>query len=137
MQVADVMTRPLVTIQSDTTVAAAWTIMRERQVRHLPVLDGHRRLIGMLTDHDLRRVVLGRCEREGPDELRALLAGLRVDEVMTWAVVTVTPERDIREAARMMRDYEVGGLAVVSEDKVVGILTATDLIRAVVGSPLP
>lgn len=67
-------------------------------------------------------------------ELRATLARLWVDEVMTWAVVTVTPERDIRDAARMMRDYEVGALVVVSEDRVVGILTATDVIEALLGS---
>ncbi|HZP36339.1 MAG TPA: CBS domain-containing protein [Methylomirabilota bacterium] len=134
MPVADLMTDPLVTIQHDTTVATAWTIMRERQIRHLPVLDDHRRLIGMLTDHDLRRVVLQHLEAAGPEELRATLARLWVDEVMTWAVVTVTPERDIRDAARMMRDYEVGALAVVSEDRVVGILTATDVIEALLGS---
>jgi len=134
MRVAEVMTGPLVTIQHDTTVADAWSIMQARRVRHLPVLDGHRRLIGMLTDHDLRRVVLQRCEQEGPEELRARLGRLRVDEIMTWAVITVTPERDVRDAARMMRDYEVGALAVVSEDRVVGMLTTTDVIRAVVGS---
>jgi len=135
MRVAEVMTGPLVTIQHDTTVAAAWAIMRERGVRHLPVLDGHRRLLGMLTDHDLRRVVLERCQEEGPEQLRARLAGLRVDEIMTWAVVTVTPDRDLRDAARMMRDYVVGALPVVDADRVVGIVTATDVIQAVVGSP--
>ena len=135
MRVAEVMTGPLVTIQHDTTVAAAWAIMRERGVRHLPVLDGHRRLLGMLTDHDLRRVVLERCQEEGPEQLGARLAGLRVDEIMTWAVVTVTPDRDLRDAARMMRDYVVGALPVVDADRVVGMVTATDVIQAVVGSP--
>ena len=135
MRVAEVMTGPLVTIQHDTTVAAAWAIMRERGVRHLPVLDGHRRLLGMLTDHDLRHVVLERCQEEGPEQLGARLAGLRVDEIMTWAVVTVTPDRDLRDAARMMRDYVVGALPVVDADRVVGMVTATDVIQAVVGSP--
>ena len=135
MRVAEVMTGPLVTIQHDTTVAAAWAIMRERGVRHLPVLNGHRRLLGMLTDHDLRRVVLERCQEEGPEQLGARLAGLRVDEIMTWAVVTVTPDRDLRDAARMMRDYVVGALPVVDADRVVGMVTATDVIQAVVGSP--
>lgn len=135
MRVAEVMTGPLVTIQHDTTVATAWAIMRGRGVRHLPVLDGHRRLLGMLTDHDLRHVVLERFQQEGPEQLRARLAGLRVDEIMTWAVVTVTPDRDLRDAARMMRDYVVGALPVVDADRVVGMVTATDVIQAVVGSP--
>ncbi len=135
MQVRDAMSGPLVTIQHDTTAGAAWALMADRRVRHLPVLDGHRRLIGMLTDHDFRRVVLQRCEHEGPERLRSRLAGLRVDEIMTWAAVTVTPDRDIRDAARMMRDYEIGALPVVEGDGVIGILTATDVIRAAVGFP--
>lgn len=127
------MSGALVTIQHDVTAAAAWAVMQERQVRHLPVLDGHRRLIGMLTDHDFRRVVLERCDEEGPEQLRARFAELRVDEIMTWATVTVTPDRDLRDAARMMRNYEVGGLPVVDADRVVGMLTATDIIRAALG----
>ena len=74
MRVADVMTGPLVTIGHDATIADAWRIIRSRQVRHLPVLDSDRRLIGMVTDHDLRLVILGRCLREEPDRLAGPLA---------------------------------------------------------------
>ena len=133
MRVKDAMSGPLVTIQHDTTAASAWAVMGEEQVRHLPVLDAHRRLIGMLTDRDFRRVVLERCQREDPEQLRARLAELRVDEIMTWAVVTVTADRDIRDAARIMRDYEFGALPVIDAGVVVGILTATDVIWAALG----
>ena len=54
---------------------------------------------------------------------------------MTWAVITVRPDADIRDAARIMHDHKLGALAVADAGRVVGILTATDVIRAVVGSP--
>lgn len=135
MRVADLMTGPLVTIGHDATVADAWSIIRSRQVRHLPVLDSDRRLIGMVTDHDLRLVILERCLQEEPDRLAQTLGRLRVNEIMTWAVITVRPDADIRDAARIMHDHKLGALAVADAGRVVGILTATDVIRAVVGSP--
>jgi acetoin utilization protein AcuB len=135
MLVADLMTGPLVTIGHDATVADAWSIIRSRQVRHLPVLDSDRRLIGMVTDHDLRLVILERCLREEPGRLAEILGRLRVNEIMTWAVITVRPDADIRDAARIMHDHKLGALAVVADGRVVGILTATDVIQAVVGSP--
>jgi acetoin utilization protein AcuB len=134
MRVADLMTGPLVTVGHDATVAEAWNIMRTRQVRHLPVLDADRRLIGMLTDHDLRLVVLERCLREEPARLAQTLAGLRVNEIMTWAVITVDPGSDVRDAARIMHDRKLGALPVADAGRVVGMLTATDVIRAVVGA---
>ena len=131
MRVADLMTRSLVTVGHDATVAEAWSIMRTRQVRHLPVLDTDRRLIGILTDHDLRQVVLDRCVQEEPSQLARSLARLRVNEVMTWAVITVRPDAEIRHAARIMHERKLGALPVADGGRVVGMLTATDVIRAV------
>ena len=135
MRVAELMAGSLVTIGHDATVADAWSIMRTRQVRHLPVLDADRRLIGMLTDHDLRLVILERCLQEEPGRLGHVLARLRVNEIMTWGVVTVAPEADIRDAARTMHDRKLGALPVADAGRVVGMLTATDVIRAFVGTP--
>jgi acetoin utilization protein AcuB len=131
MRVADLMTGPLVTVGHDATVAEAWSIMRARQVRHLPVLDADRLLIGILTDHDLRLVILGRCLQEEVGGLARTLGRLRVNEIMTWAVVTVRPDADVRDAARIMHDRKLGALPVADNGRVVGMLTATDVIRAV------
>ena len=81
------MTGPLVTIGHDATVADAWSIIRSRQVRHLPVLDSDRRLIGMVTDHDLRLVILERCLRPDavPAETVDLIGfGTASDGVPAW-----------------------------------------------------
>jgi CBS domain-containing protein len=133
MRVEALMTGPLVTIGHDATLAEAWRTMRARQVRHLPVLDADRRLVGMLTDHDLRLVILERCLEEEPEALARTLGRLRVNEIMTWAVVTVPPDADLREAARLMHERGLGAVPVAEGGRVVGMLTATDVIRAVVG----
>ncbi len=86
-------------------------------------------------DHDLRLVILERWLREEPGQLARTLAGLRVNEIMTWAVITVGPDADIRDAARIMHDRKLGALPVADEGRVIGMLTATDVIRAVVGTP--
>jgi acetoin utilization protein AcuB len=133
MRVEDLMTRSVVTVGHDATVADAWRLMRTRQVRHLPVLDADRRLIGILTDHDLRQMILERSVQEEPDQLGRTLGRLRVNEVMTWAVVTVRPDADIRDAARIMHEKKLGALAVADGGRVVGMLTATDIIQVVAG----
>ena len=135
MRVEDLMTRSLVTVGHDTTIADAWSIMRTRQVRHLPVLDADRRLIGILTDHDVRQVSLERSVQEEPGQLARTLARLRVNEIMTWAVITVRPDARLLHAARIMHERKLGALQVADGGRGVGMLTATDVICAVVVIP--
>jgi CBS domain-containing protein len=123
------MRQPVVTIGVDTPVREAVRLMRERGIRHLPVLDGDGRLIGIVTDRDLRHVIfavaLGRVgeDSEGGDDLP-------VREVMTWGVVTVAPTADLRAAIAVMRERRLGALPVVEAGHVVGILTERDLLDA-------
>lgn len=124
------MRHPVITLDADAPVRDAVALMRERGVRHLPVLDGDRRLIGIVTDRDLRQatfdVALGRA-----DEDRARAGDLPVREVMTWGVVTVTPATELREAIAVMRERRLGALPVVDRaGHVVGILTERDLLDA-------
>jgi acetoin utilization protein AcuB len=78
-------------------------------------------------------VILERCLEEEPEALARTLGRLRVNEIMTWAVVTVPPDADLREAARLMHERGLGAVPVAEGGRVVGMLTATDVIRAVVG----
>ena len=126
------MVRSLVTVAHVATLATAWRLMRTRQVRHLPVLDADRRLVGIVTDHDLRQVMLDPSLQEEPGKLASILERLRVNEVMTWAVITVQPETELREAARIMYERKLGALPVAEGGRAVGMLTATDVIQALV-----
>jgi CBS domain-containing protein len=123
------MRRPIVTIAVDTPVREAVTLMRERGIRHLPVLDAEGRLIGIVTDRDLRHVIfdvaLGRVGDDSEDG-----GDLPVREVMTWGVVTVAPTSDLRAAIGVMRERPLGAMPVVEAGRVVGILTERDLLDA-------
>ena len=122
------MREPVVTIGADTSVREATALMRERGIRHLPVLDARERLVGIVTDRDLRQVLLDAALGRVADDPERL-GDLRVREVMTWGVVTVTPSTDLREAARVMREQRLGALPVVDAGaRVVGILTERDLL---------
>jgi acetoin utilization protein AcuB len=132
IRVKDLMTRAPVTVDSSATVGVAWKLMRDRKIRHLPVLDDDKRLVGIVTDRDLREVIL---EPSIQEQLGALVKSVKiaqVRDVMTWGVITVRPDTGIREAARIVRDQKIGALPVVEAGRILGMLTATDLVRAIV-----
>jgi acetoin utilization protein AcuB len=104
--------------------------MKTRQIRHLPVVENDGRLIGIVTDRDLRQMIFDPAIQERLGDVVEALGGLTVREIMTWAVITVRPESEIREAARLMREQKVGALPVVEAGRVVGMLTELDLLRA-------
>ncbi len=132
MRVSEIMTRAPLTIRQDATVGAAWKLMRARKIRHIPVLDGSRRLVGIVTDRDLRQVILDPDIQAQLGSTPEAMNVLTVAEVMTWGVITVRPDSDLREAARVMHAHKVGALPVVEHGRVVGILTETDLVKAFV-----
>lgn len=124
------MTEPVVTIGADASVRQAAELMKTRQIRHLPVVESDGRLIGIVTDRDLRQMIFDPAIQERVGDAVEALGGLTVGETMTWAVIAVRPESGIREAARLMREQKVGALPVVEGGRVVGMLTERDLLRA-------
>ncbi len=130
IRVREIMTRPPVTIRWDQTIGAAWTLMRTRRIRHLPVLDDRNRLVGIVTDRDLRQVILDPAIQAELGQSPRALDSLTVREIMTWGVLTTRPETEIRQAARLMHEQKIGALPVVEGDRVVGMLTESDLLDA-------
>jgi len=125
--VRDSMTREVVTLSPQTTAAEALALCRERGIRHLPVMDGGR-LAGVVSDRDLRSATpaLG-------DPARAeALQKLRVWGVMVRDVMTAHPEDPIEQAANIMREKKIGCLPVLEADELVGILTSSDVMEALV-----
>jgi CBS domain-containing protein len=129
-RVADLMSRSPISVGHRTTVKAAWTLMRARGIRHLLVLDDDRRLAGILSDHDLQQVVLDRVLGEPSADTRRAFEQLWVDEVMSWGPMVVQPDAGIRQAAQIMRERKIAALPVAARGRVVGMLTATDVIEA-------
>ena len=125
------MQSPAVTVLPTTRVIRAARILRDRKVRHLPVVDRAGRLIGLVSERDLRQAIFNAAVERRLAPALAALHTLRIRDVMTWNVVTARPDTDLREAARLMHDGAIGALPVVTNGALVGILTVDDVLRAV------
>jgi acetoin utilization protein AcuB len=132
MTAHDLMTPNPDTVGPQTTIAEAWDLMRELDVRHLPVVqDGA--LVGMLSDRDLAHLDIARLlSAGGADALRRELA-THVDRVMTTEVVSVEPETELSDVIELLVETRVGAIPVVraGSREVVGIVSYIDVLRAV------
>ncbi len=118
-----------ITIAAGTTITDALRIMRQNQVRRLPVLDDKGKLVGLVSEMDLLYASPSPATSLSIYEMHYMLTRLEVDEVMTTDLVTVTPDTLLEEAARIMADNKIGGLPVVEDGQLVGIITETDIFK--------
>jgi len=136
--VRDVMAKRPITIDPEAPLATAIAVMREKEIRHLPVVDDVGRLVGIITDRDLRSAALAPALAEFlPSGLRRAVEGaagmleeLRVKDAMTWSVVTTRPDASVPEAAAVMFERRIGSLPVRENGKLVGIITERDVFKA-------
>ncbi len=129
MLVRERMTAHPITVQEDTPVAEALSFMRQNRVRRLPVLDRRSRLVGIVSEKDLLYASPSPATSLSVYEITYLLSKLKVKEIMTREVITVCPDCPLEEAARIMVDHKIGGLPVVEDGRLVGIITETDLFK--------
>jgi acetoin utilization protein AcuB len=133
MQVTECMKRDPVTVKKDDSFRYALKLVRKEGIRHLPVLDG-KRVVGIVTDRDLRQSGPSTATTLEAHELNYLLERLTIKDIMSKNVITVTPETDLLDAARLLLGHKIGCLPVVEleHDHLVGIVTRSDMIRALV-----
>jgi acetoin utilization protein AcuB len=132
MLVREWMTQDPQTVAPSTPVMEAMQRMREGGFRRLPVVkDG--RLVGIVTDRDLKEATPSKVTSLSVYELNYLLSRLTIQDVMQRAVITVAPDEPFERAALLMEEHRVSGLPVVDRGALVGMLTITDLLRAFVG----
>ncbi len=117
MKLYEIMTTKVVTIESSEPAEEAWARMREHRIRHLVVTENGR-LVGMVSDRDLGG-------KNGKDVRRNRSVG----DLMISNVVTADPEMTLREAVNLMRGSLIGSLPVEDDGKIVGIVTATDVLN--------
>jgi CBS domain-containing protein len=129
MLVREWMTTVLVTVRPDAPVAEAQHLMRHRRIRHLPVVEGER-LAGIITDRDVRTTLPSPATSLAVSEIRYLLDRLLVERVMTRSVITIGPDATIADAVGLVLGHRIGALPVMEGDRLVGIITETDLLRA-------
>jgi acetoin utilization protein AcuB len=131
MLVQDVMQTKLFTVTPETTLPEALRVTGQRGVRHLPVLDGDR-LVGILSDRDLKRAMASPATSLEAHELNYLLDRLRVEEFMTRKVITIGRLFPIEAAAALMIRDKIGALPVTDDGRLVGLVTETDVLRLLV-----
>ncbi len=128
LKVQDIMTRDPVTVEADWPVRKARDLARELGLRRMPVLDGGT-LVGIITDRDLRVIETISGAASFVEKYHDfLMRTISVRQAMTPDPHTVVPDTDLVEVARMTRDLRVGGLPVVEDGLLVGMITRTDLI---------
>ena len=116
MRLDEIMSTTVVTIEASEPAGLAWSRMQRHRIRHLVVFDGAQ-LVGMLSERDL-----------GGRNGSVLRRGRTVEELMTSSLVSAEPKTTLRQAANLMRARRIGCLPVLDGDRLVGIVTATDVL---------
>ena len=132
--ICDWMTPNPITVDPKTTLPEAHKLMKDRRIRRLPVMDrGH--LVGIVTLGDVREAEPSNATTLSIFELHYLLAKLTIGEIMTREPITIAVNATIREAAKMMLQHKIGGLPVMDDGKLVGIITESDVFRVLAQEP--
>ncbi len=130
MRVADYMSTEVATLGPDNTLLETLHFLRERKVRHVPIVDGNK-LVGIVTDRDVKRATPSLLDA---NTTRAsyikVLEDTRLRRVMSENPLCLTADAELRDAVTIMADQQITGLPVVDGDVLVGIVTHTDLLRA-------
>ncbi len=132
MLVRECMTKKVFTLSVDKKLLVAQQIMDWAHLRHIPVVDRGKRVVGIVTYHDLLRVSISTIASQvSRVERDQHLSGIPVDKVMSTNVQTISPDATVQAAAKVMREKKIGCLPVVVQGKLVGIVTASDLLRVI------
>jgi acetoin utilization protein AcuB len=119
-----------ITIGPDANFFEARSLIHDKGIRHLPVVDKENHLIGIVTDRDIREAAPSDATLLSVQELNYLLGKLKVSAFMTpkEKLITITPDTLIEEAVKLMRDHKIGCLPVMEEEMLYGIFTETDIL---------
>jgi CBS domain-containing protein len=125
------MRAPAITVNLAMPLSEALALMREYDVRRLPVVLDTGELLGMITQGDIRGADVMRTAGLDPVDIADALRRIKVHEIMSEPALSVTADTGLREAALLMIENKIGGLPVVDENNtVIGIITESDLFEA-------
>ncbi len=128
MFVGERMSRPVIAVPPDTPIIDVLNLMRRERIRRTPVVK-EGKMIGIISDKDLLNASPSQATSLSIWEMNYLLSKIKVKDIMTKEVLTVQEDTPIEEAARIMADNKIGGLPVMRDGHVVGIITETDLFK--------
>ena len=128
MNVDAIMSRKPITVADDDKMGHAIRMLKDHGFKHLPVVDRAGKVVGVITDRDLKRASPSDATLLEVHELLYLLDQVRIAQIMTRTPVTVPAATPVADAARLMVDKHVGCLPVLENGKLVGIVTSTDML---------
>ena len=131
LRVRDVMSREVHTVKRNDELAIADELMKQKRVRHLPVLDEDGEVCAVVSQRDLFRGALLRALGYGSRAEELMLKQVAVKEAMSAEIQTTAPDTPVADAARLMIERKIGCLPVIENGRLVGIVTETDFVRLV------
>jgi acetoin utilization protein AcuB len=129
MLIADWMTKDPITVTEDTSMMRSGKIMKENNIRRLPVVDENHAVIGIITDRDLKDASPSKATTLDIHELYYLLSEIKVKDIMTLNPITLSPRDTVEKAALLMNAKRVDGFPVVEGGKLVGIIAESDVFK--------
>ncbi len=129
MLVKEWMTTEPITVTPETSVMKASQVMKENNIRRLPVVDADGKPVGIISDRDLKEASPSKATTLDVHELYYLLSELQVKDIMTKNLITVSPNTTVEKVAVIMLENKITGLPVVDEGRVVGMLSQGDVFR--------
>jgi acetoin utilization protein AcuB len=133
MRVGDLMHTKVFTVEEDDLIERLFFLMHYERIRHIPVVNKRHEVIGIVSDRDLYKALGPKTNSnvvdEGGDKAAAHVIPHKVRHIMHRAVITINPNELVADAAAIMAKHRIGALPAVKDGKLVGIVTATDLLR--------
>jgi len=127
------MTTDVVSVDEETSMMKASIIMKEKKIRSLPVVNKQGKVIGIVSDRDLKDAAPSKATTLDVYELNYLLSSMKIKDIMTKNVVFVRPDETVEFAAILMLENRISSLPVLnSNDKLVGIITQTDVFKVLI-----
>ncbi len=132
MLVRNWMTPNVITVNPDTSLLKTGKLMRDNNVRRMPVVSNDGKLVGIVSDRDVRDASPSKATTLDMYEMHYLLAEIKASTIMTPNPFTVKPDDTVEMAAMLMLDHKIGGLPVVDQGNLVGIISEQDVFKALV-----
>jgi len=128
MLVRDFMTTDLTTLREDEVLLDATLIFARSSLRHIPIVNG-RRLVGIVTERDLKHYTPSILSGIPPEEYNRLMETTPISKIMTRSPLTIEPDKTVYEAVHLLHERRIGCLPVVEGDELKGIVTTSDMLN--------
>ncbi len=127
IKVSDWMSRGVLAVEAFDSIAVARQVMAKHRINQLPVVEGEK-LVGIVTDRDIRDAYPTSMMINRAKEIDRFAESYTVEEVMSYNVMSVRPQTPLVTAVRLLRRHRIGSLPVVEKEKLVGIITRSDIL---------